>query len=61
MKENIKKIAGSDKPKNTSSEPKTAQPQVQWNTKDLKSSYANICTMNSTREEVILNFGINQA
>jgi hypothetical protein len=27
---------------------------------DVKSSYANVCTVNMTREEVILNFGINQ-
>jgi len=41
-----------------------ASPQgtrVSWNTNNLKSSYANVCTMTSTREEVVLNFGINQA
>lgn len=26
----------------------------------LKSSYCNVCNVNSTREEVVLNFGINQ-
>ena len=36
-------------------------PRVNWNTSNLKSSYANVCTMTSTREEVVLNFGINQA
>ncbi len=25
----------------------------------LKSSYCNVCNINSTREEVVLNFGIN--
>lgn len=35
-------------------------PRVRWVTDSLKSSYANVCTMTSTREEVVLNFGINQ-
>ncbi len=35
-------------------------PQVRWSTVNLKSSYANVCTATSTREEVVLNFGINQ-
>ncbi len=37
-----------------------AQPKVTFNTNNLKSSYANVCTVTSTREEVVLNFGINQ-
>ena len=35
-------------------------PRVTFNTNNLKSSYANVCTVTSTREEVVLNFGINQ-
>lgn len=35
--------------------------KVQFDTRNLKSSYANVCTVTSTREEVVLNFGINQA
>ena len=27
---------------------------------NMKSSYCNMCSTNSTREEVVLNFGINQ-
>jgi len=34
--------------------------KVRWNTANLKSSYANVCNVTSTREEVVLNFGINQ-
>lgn len=34
--------------------------RVKFNTSNLKSSYANVCTVTSTREEVVLNFGINQ-
>lgn len=29
-------------------------------TSNLKSSYCNVCNASSTREEVVLNFGINQ-
>ena len=38
-----------------------AGPRVRWNTASLKSGYANVVTATSTREEVVLNFGINQA
>ena len=38
-----------------------AAPKVRWNSANLKSSYANVCNVSSTREEVILNFGVNQA
>jgi hypothetical protein len=36
------------------------QVKVRWNTQHLKSSYANFCNATSTREEVVLNFGVNQ-
>ena len=29
------------------------------NTANLKSSYCNMCSVNATREEVVLNFGVN--
>ncbi|TXT25574.1 MAG: hypothetical protein FD134_987 [Gallionellaceae bacterium] len=32
---------------------------VKWNSANLHSSYANYCNANSTREEVVLNFGVN--
>jgi hypothetical protein len=35
------------------------QVRVRWNTTALKSSYANFCNATSTREEVVLNFGVN--
>jgi hypothetical protein len=35
--------------------------RIRWDTKSLKSSYANVCNVTSTREEVVLNFGINQS
>ena len=34
---------------------------VKWDTTNLRSSYANFCNANSTREEMVLNFGINKA
>ena len=36
-------------------------PKVRWDTSQVQSSYANVCSVTSTREEVVLNFGINQA
>jgi hypothetical protein len=35
-------------------------PTVKLDTSALKSSYCNVCNATSTREEVVLNFGINQ-
>ena len=34
-------------------------PRVKWNTSQLKSSYINFANANSTQEEVVLNFGMN--
>lgn len=36
-------------------------PTVRWDDSHLKSSYANVCNVSSTREEVVLMFGINQS
>ena len=41
-------------------EPQPQQVKVHWSTDRLKSSYANFCNATSTREEVVLNFGVNQ-
>jgi Protein of unknown function (DUF3467) len=35
------------------------QVKVRWNTQNLKSSYANFANATTTREEVVLNFGVN--
>jgi hypothetical protein len=35
--------------------------QVKWDDSNMKSAYANVCNVMSTREEVVLMFGINQA
>lgn len=34
-------------------------PRVKFDTTGLKSTYCNVCNGSSTREEVVLNFGIN--
>ena len=42
----------------------SGQPQqraIKWDDSNLKSSYANFCNVASTREEVVLLFGMNQA
>ncbi len=45
----------------TTPEAGTQTPTIHWDTTNLKSAYANVCNVTSTREEVVLNFGINQA
>lgn len=35
--------------------------RVKWKVDNLKSSYVNFANANSTREEVVLNFGVNAA
>lgn len=63
----MKKEIGS--PANTTS-PSPAKPSpitqaanatatVQFDVSNLKSSYANVCNVSSTREEVVLAFGVN--
>lgn len=37
----------------------TQAPRIKWQTQALKSTYANFCNATSTREEVVLNFGVN--
>lgn len=40
---------------------KDGAPKVRWDSSKLQSSYANVCSITSTREEIVLNFGLNQA
>ncbi len=40
--------------------PQTA-PRIRWDDSRMQSAYANVCNVASTREEVVLLFGINQA
>jgi len=52
-----KAAAAQDKDK--SLEPQQVNSKVRWDTQSLKSSYANFCNATSTREEVVLNFGVS--
>lgn len=36
-------------------------PTVRWDDSKMRSSYANVCNVASTREEIVLLFGVNQA
>lgn len=36
-------------------------PRIHWDNSELSSTYSNVCNVTSTREEVVLNFGVNQA
>ena len=40
--------------------PGAQQPKVKWDDADMSTSYANVCNVSSTREEVTLLFGTNQ-
>ncbi len=37
------------------------QPNVVWDDSKMRSTYANVCNVASTREEVVVLFGTNQA
>ena len=35
--------------------------KIKWDDSHMRSGYANVCNVTSTREEVVMLFGINQA
>jgi hypothetical protein len=39
----------------------TNVPTIRWDDSNMRSTYANVCNVSSTREEVTLLFGTNQA
>jgi len=49
----------SEKKGSKEAQPTERQIRVKLHTDNLKSSYANFCNVTSTREEVVVNFGIN--
>ncbi len=51
--------AKSSEVKNEPAAPAAAR--IKWNTQDIKSSYVNFANANSTREEVVMNFGLNNS
>jgi len=44
----------------TSAEPLPQPPPVLWDDGGMRSTYANVCNVSSTREEVTVVFGTNQ-
>ncbi|SRR6266568_209881 len=53
-------MAKPTEPKASQPATQQARPNVKWDTTNLRSSYSNFCNANSTREEVVLNFGVNK-
>src|SRR5205085_11811688 len=49
------------RPADAAANAQAQQMRVRWDDTSMKSSYANVCNVASTREEVVLLFGINQA
>lgn len=41
--------------------PPAGERRVRLDTSRMKSSYCNVCNATSTREEVVINFGLNQS
>ena len=48
---------------NGAPQPRSAgqQAAIHFDSANVKNSYANACNVSSTREEIVLNFGLNQA
>ena len=45
----------------SAAEQQTEGTRVRWDDSDMSTSYANVCNVSSTREEVTLLFGTNQS
>jgi hypothetical protein len=45
----------------TTTKNKASTPKIRWNDKNMRNTYANVCNVSSTKEEVTLLFGTNQA
>lgn len=52
---------GLEVPAQTAEPAAPSGPKIRWDDTHMKSSYANVCNVASTREEVVLLFGMNQA
>jgi hypothetical protein len=52
--------ANAEKPADNGGAKDAKKTQVKLDTSQLKSSYCNVSNVTSTREEVVINFGINQ-
>ncbi len=50
-----------NRPENVDARTALEGTKIKWDDLNMKSSYANVCNVTSTREEVVMLFGINQA
>ena len=50
-----------NKPADTAVKQDVQGTRIKWDDAAMRSSYANVCNVTSTREEVVMLFGINQA
>ncbi len=48
-------------PETTETRGDTGGMKIKWDDSMMRSSYANVCNVTSTREEVVMLFGMNQA
>ena len=53
-------MAEAEKEKDPKEASGTRGPVIRWDDSRMQSSYANVCNVSSTREEVTLLFGTNQ-
>ncbi len=53
-------MAEQDTPQDRGEEQEQSGPTIRWDDRALHTSYANVCNVSSTREEVTLLFGTNQ-
>jgi hypothetical protein len=50
-----------NRPENVNARGALEGTRIKWDDANMKSAYANVCNVTSTREEVVMLFGINQA
>jgi hypothetical protein len=56
-----KSVTATSVPATNVAEAAPTGPKIRWDDTHMHSGYANVCNVASTREEVVLLFGINQA
>src|SRR5258708_14628442 len=50
-----------NRPETTEAPNEAGGTKIKWDDSNMKSPYANVCNVTSTREEVVMLFGMNQA
>jgi hypothetical protein len=57
---NQRSVQKKETQESASSQESANQPEIQWNDSNMLSTYSNVCNVASTREEIMLLFGMNQ-